>query len=190
MKPHCVLPVRNAPPQASPPLPRAPQGPQVQAHPPPPLARARPPLRPHLDSTPSLCSLSHCALLAFSLLLHNKFPQNLVAKTTIAFIISPGFCGTGIRERLSWAVLAQGLQGGCRQRVCSHPEAGPGLGVHVQDGSRPWRRDPEGRVSAPPSSDLRSLKGRHTPEGEEVKGETIKKPKMFTERGKSPATHS
>lgn len=72
MKPHCVLPVRDA---GLSPLPRAPQGSQVQAHRPPPLARARPTLRPHLDSTPSLCSLSHCALLAFSLLLHNKFPQ-------------------------------------------------------------------------------------------------------------------
>lgn len=55
----------------------------------------------------------HCALPTFSLLLHNKFPQNSEAQTTITFIISPSFGGTGIWERLSWAVLAQGLWGGC-----------------------------------------------------------------------------
>lgn len=131
--------------------------------PPPSSSGQSPPNSPASPGLYPLCSLSHCALLAFPLLLHNKFPQNLVAKTTIAFIISPGFCGTGIRERLSWAVLAQGLQGGCRQRDCSHPKAGLGWGSRSRTAPSPGGRDPEGGVSSPPSSDLRSLKGQpHT----------------------------
>lgn len=83
---------------------------KFKPHPPLPTSPASPGLQPTPNPPPFT---QHCALPAFSLLLHNKFPQNSEAQTTITFIISPGFGGTGIWERLSWAVLAQGLWGGC-----------------------------------------------------------------------------
>lgn len=88
-------------------------------------------LQSYLDYTPALCSLGHCALLAFYLL-YNKLSQSLVAKTAISIYYltqflryrNPGAAKLG----RSGSGLLMGLQSRC-QWDSSRPKARLGLGT-------------------------------------------------------------
>ena len=48
------------------------------------------------------------------------------------------FCGSGIQEQLSWAVISQGLSGSCNQVIPGLQSSESSAGLDIQDASLKW----------------------------------------------------